>query len=361
MKELLLTPGPTMIPVEVNQALVQSNIHHRTSTFEALFSDTLDRYGALVNSQTRPIALAGTGTAAMDATLQNICQPGDSILILEAGKFGERWIEIAESLQLQVQVLHAEWGETFSLDEVKAQLTHNTYKVICCQYCETSTTALHDVHAIGAVIAAQSPDSLFIVDGITAVGVKAVDQQASNIDVLICGSQKALMLPPGLALLSLSDRAWDSIETRAPQTYYFNLLRERIAHANNTTAFTPAINLIAGLNAALRRMEQEGFDQIYARHHEMSQQTRSGLKAFGFTLMAETCPAPGVTGGFPPQGVSGDILRKDILERSAVRLAGGQGSLKGTIVRFGHMGACTLADVQTGLHAIEKSLHVLNG
>lgn len=356
MKELLLTPGPTTIPSEVNEALLNSNIHHRTPEFEAAFAETLDKYAALIDSPTRPIALAGTGTAAMDATLQNICRPGDAILVLEAGKFGERWLEIAETLELSVTHFHAEWGGTFAIDEVRHALTQKKFVAVCCQYCETSTTALHPVATIGHIIREVAPDALFVVDGITAVGVKPISQQKSEIDVLICGSQKALMLPPGLALISMSERAWRRVEERAASVYYFNLLQERKAHAKNTTAYTPAISLILGLHAALTRMEHEGLENVFERHAQMAALTRRGLAALGFRLLAEDCPAPGVTGGYPPEGYAEGEIRAHVIKHAAIRLAGGQGHLKSAILRFGHMGATTIEEVTRGLLAIEAAL-----
>jgi aspartate aminotransferase-like enzyme len=355
--ELLLTPGPVKIPEEVMQAMANSNIHHRTNEFEKIFSETLDLYQELVKSPTRPIFLACSGTGAMEASIVNTCNSDDTILVLEAGKFGERWCLIAEKLGLKHEVLKANWGETFDLSLVEEFITkHKDAKLVCCQYCETSTTSLHNAKALAELVKKVAPQMLFILDGITAVGTKAINQSEANYDILITGSQKALMLPPGLAIVSCSQLAWDTIQKNNPKSLYFNFLIEKKFHAQNTTAFTPAISLIFALNASLKRIFKEGLNNVYSRHQENSIFLRENLKNLGFKLLAENCPSPSVTGGYPPDKIDADQLRKKILSEYGIRIAEGQDSLKGKIIRIGHMGCIDTSDLNRLIVAIRNIL-----
>ncbi len=359
IKERLLTPGPTQIPARVHAAMAKGDIHHRTPEFEAIFASTLKSYQQLIDSPTLPIFLAGTGTAAMDATLQNIAKAGDKIIVLNGGKFGERWIELAAAQKLECVQICAEWGGTIDFSELEIVLKNNQDAVaFCCQYCETSTTALHPVTEIGKILSKQAPDMLFVVDGITAVGVKPVSMQQQAIDILICGSQKALMLPPGLAMISLSERAWTKVKEVKTSAYYFNFLREYSAHQKNTTAYTPAISLIRGLAEALLMLNEEGLENTYLRHQKLSQAVRAGVKAMGFETVSDHCPAPGVTGFFAPAGLNAKEIKKVALKKFGARLAGGQGQWTDTIIRFGHMGYIDTLDVISGLSALEMSLQI---
>lgn len=354
--ELLLTPGPVMIPNEIMQAMAQSNIHHRTKEFEALFSETLNLYQQLINCECRPILLASSGTGGMEAALRNVTSPNDKLLVLQAGKFAERWTSIGKVLDLQVAELVKPWGETFNEPELinflaQQQETH----VVCLQYCETSTTALHDVPDIARIVKSQIPNALLVVDAITAVGALAIDQQAAEIDVLIAGSQKALMLPPGVALISFNQRALDRFQTTPSRSLYFDLSREYREHMKNTTAFTPPISLVFGLHKSLQLINSEGAAQVYERHQTVSNYLRTELQNLGFELLAKDCPAPSVTGAFPPNGVNADKLRQELLKQAGIRIAGGQDQFKGRIIRIGHMGQVNLGHARqlvTALQAI---------
>lgn len=336
------------------------DIHHRTELFRAIFRETVVGVQKLLESETDPILLAGSATAGMDAILQNLFFPGEPVIVCSAGSFGKRWVSIAQGLALTVTEVTAPLGSTFSLESIEETLKCNPgIKGLCIQYCETSTTVLHPVREIGGLLKRYAPDALYIVDAVTAAGVLPIEMGRSEIDAIVIGSQKALMLPPGLAAVALSSRAWKQAERRNSGTYYLNLLRERAAQAKDPTAYTPAVTLIAGLHECLKMLEEEGLPAVYARHERLSAIARSGLTALGFRLLASDCPSPGVTGGYPPDGIEADKLRSHLLNRYGVRLAGGQGELKGKIVRLGHMGYFDEVDVLGALAAVELSVRDL--
>lgn len=356
--EILLTAGPTQIPQRVLDAMNVPALHHRTDKFKSIFHETLAAYEKFIGASHSSILLSASGTGAMEAVLLNSCVPGNKILVLDGGKFGERWRDIGDRLGLIVESLVVEWGTTATVAELRDFiLRHQDAKVLCVQYSETSTTTLHPVPMIGDLLNQTAPAMLYCVDAISTLGTISIDLLRDHIDILIAGSQKGLMLPPGLSMLSLSARAWERVEQTPRRTLYFDLLTERKAHAEASTAWTPCTHLILGLRESLKMINEEGPAEVFARHRRMSQLARDGLTALGFKLITTAeCASPGVTGAFPPTGVEANELRRRVLERDGFRITGGQGKWKNSSIRLGHMGCISDAIVSRALESIRSSL-----
>jgi aspartate aminotransferase-like enzyme len=354
IKKYLLAPGPTPVPPEVLLAMAQPVIHHRTPQFEAVVAEVRDGLQRLFQTQYDVLMLASSGTGAMEAAVTNLTSPGDRVLVVNGGKFGERWGKIARAYGLVVTEITVEWGRAVDPAEVARALdAHPETRLVLTQGSETSTTVRHPVERIAAIT--RDRQALLVVDGITAVGVYDLPMDRLGIDVLITGSQKALMLPPGLAFLALSRRAWEATERAETPRFYFDLRRERDSQAKDTTAWTPAISLIGGLRAALDLMMTETLPAVFARHDLLARATRAGVQGLGLRLVAPDDPSPAATGVYLPDGVSGKIvgyLRDEI----GVTFAGGQDALKGRIVRLSHLGYADIFDVVQGLAAFEMGL-----
>lgn len=357
-KKRLFTPGPTPIPERVLDAMRVSGLHHRTPEFQSLLQRTATAYANLVDSPTTPVFLSGSGTAAMDAALSQCVAADETLCVLHAGKFGERWVQIANTRSLTVAEYSRPWGSSIEEDSFRRFIKeHAAAAALCMQYCETSTAVLHPLDSIQKIMHEEAPDMLLIVDGITAVGTCDISMQASGIDVLLCGSQKALMLPPGLAMVTASERAWKKMESTPSTQYYLDLVKERRSQEQGSTAFTPAIAIIAGLDAVLNMMHEEGLPAVYLRHQQMRDIFRTTLSAFGFSLTGDDGYAPpGVTLAQSTDTRNADQLRKDLLEETGIRCAGGQDSFKGKVIRFGHMGYHDVLDSCGVLYAVARCL-----
>ena len=256
-KTRLFTPGPTPLLPAAQFAMAAADIHHRTPEFRALYMRVLEQLRAFVGSKNDVILLACSGTGAMEASVSNLTSPGDRVLVLSAGKFGERWTALAKAFGCQVDVVSAPYGQTFDLDEVRAALKIET-RAVFMQATETSTGVRHCVPAVGEILKQQESDALLVVDAITGLGTTHIDMDAWGVDVLIGGSQKAVMIPPGLAYLAVSDKGWDAMETSLNPRYYFDLRKERKNAAKGESAYTPAVSLIAALGASLDYIVQQG-------------------------------------------------------------------------------------------------------
>ncbi len=280
IKKYLLAPGPTPVPESVLLAMAQPIFHHRTPQFEALFADTAKSLQGLFKTTQDVLMLASSGSGAMEAAITNTTSPGDRVLVVNGGKFGERWGKISAAYGLTVTELKVEWGTAVDPAAIaKALKEHPETKLVLMQGSETSTTVLHPVAEVAKIT--RETDTLLVVDGITAVGVLDLPMDALGIDVLLTGSQKALMLPPGLAFIALSEKAWKAAAAAKCPRFYFDLKRERDNQQKHTTAWTPAISLIFGLHEALRMMFAEGLDNVFARHDRLARATRAGAEALG--------------------------------------------------------------------------------
>ena len=353
-KRYLLTPGPTQVPPEVALRMAQPLIHHRTPEFSKLFREVQEMLGWLFQTAQPVLTLAASGSGAMEAAVANLCSPSDRVVVVNGGKFGERWLNICAATGLDVHEIKVEWGEAVSVDAVADALRRDTRAVLM-QASETSTTVLHPVREIAALTRAS--DTLLVVDGITAVGATDVRMDAWGIDVLITGSQKAMMLPPGLAFIALSEKAWRATQAARLPRFYFDLQKERKAQAKHTTAYTPAISLIAGLHEVLTLLRREGLEGIFARHALLMTATRAAVEALGLRLLAVDHPSPAATGVWLPDAVDGVRLLTYMRDRMGVDIAGGQDHLTGRVVRIAHIGYAGPFDVITAVSCLEMALH----
>ncbi|GAB4247096.1 MAG: alanine--glyoxylate aminotransferase family protein [Acidobacteriota bacterium] len=353
----LFTPGPTPLIPEAQLAQAKPLIHHRTPEFRSLLLETRRNLQQIFRTESEVLVLASSGTGAMEAAVANLHAPGEKVLAVVAGKFGERWAELAKAYGLECVELTKEYGEAASAEEIVAVLRREPgIASVLLQGCETSTATAHDLEKIGAAVRREFPDVLIIVDAITTLACQEIQPDAWGLDVVIGGSQKAFGMPPGLAFLSLSPRAVKKLETvPAGRRYYFDLRKELKNQVSGSTAYTPAISLIVALNEVTRRMLEEGLDNIIAGAELMAHATRRGLEALGFRLLS-TAPANAVTAAFPPEGVDADGLRKELDQAFGVKVAGGQGKLKGQIIRIAHLGYFDSLDVVTVLAAVELAL-----
>jgi aspartate aminotransferase-like enzyme len=354
IKPYLLSPGPTPIPNEVALAMSATMVHHRTPQFNQVFFEARERLKKLFGTKNDVLMLASSGTGAMEASVANLFSPGDQVLVINGGKFGERWLNIANAYGLDPIDLKVEWGQAVKVAEVENQLnSHPDIQAVLIQASETSTTVFHPVKEI-ARLTRNGP--LLIVDGVTSVGVAPVPVDEWGIDVLVTGSQKALMLPPGLAFIALSDRAWEKTKKAKLPRFYFDLNLERKNQQRGSGAFTPAVSLIFGLRASLELMEKEGMANVYARHERMSRATRAAAKALGLKLLAPDSPSYAATGIYLPSGIDADQVLDYLRDKMNVVLAEGQDQLKGKVIRIAHVGYMGAFDVITAIAALEMAL-----
>ncbi len=355
IKNYLLAPGPTPVPPRVLLAMAQPIIHHRTPQFSQIFAEAKRGLKEVFQTKEDVLMLAASGSGAMESAVTNLFSPGDEVLVINGGKFGERWLKIATAYGLKVAELKVEWGRGADIDDVRRLLDQRAgIRGVLVQASETSTAAVHPIEEIAALT--RKCDTLLIVDGITAVGVFDLPMDRWGIDVLVTGSQKALMLPPGLAFIALSERAWQRTKDAKCPRFYFDLKKERENLAKDTTAWTPAISLIIGLRESLAMIREETLPRVFARHARMAAATQAAAKALGFQLVAPDAPSPALTGIYTPGDVDGGKLVAYLRDRMGVTFAGGQDQLKGKIVRIAHLGYMGAFDVVTAIAALEMAL-----
>ena len=354
IKHYLLSPGPTPVPNEVALAMSETMIHHRTPQFNKIFDEARQGLKKLFGTKNDVLMLASSGTGAMEASVANLFSPDDKVLVINGGKFGERWLNIANAFGLDPVELKVEWGQAVKVDAVEKQLkAHPDLKGVMIQASETSTTVLHPVKEI-AKLTQNGP--LFLVDGVTAVGVVSIPLDEWDLDVLVTGSQKAMMLPPGLGFIALSDRAWERTKQATLPRFYFDLNLERKNQQKGSGAFTPAVSLIFGARASLEMMQREGLDRVYARHARMSRATRAAATALGLKLLAPDSPSPAATGVYLPDGIDADQVLDYLRDHMNITLAEGQDQLKGKVIRIAHVGYMGAFDVITAVAALEMVL-----
>lgn len=354
IKHYLLSPGPTPIPNEVALAMSETMIHHRTPQFNHIFDQARQGLKKLFGTKNDVLILASSGTGAMEASVANLFSSGDKVLVINGGKFGERWLNIANAFGLSPIELEVEWGQAVKVDTVEKQMkAHPDLKGVMIQASETSTTVLHPVKEI-AKLTKNGP--LFLVDGVTAVGVVSIPLDEWGLDVLVTGSQKAMMLPPGLGFIALSDRAWERTKHAKLPRFYFDLNLERKNQQKGSGAFTPAVSLIFGARASLEMMQREGLDRVYARHARMSRATRAAATALGLKLLAPDSPSPAATGVYLPDGIDADQVLDYLRDHMNITLAEGQDQLKGKVIRIAHVGYMGAFDVITAVAALEMVL-----
>ena len=354
IKQYLLSPGPTPIPNEVALAMAETMVHHRTPQFNRVFAEARQKLKSLFGTKNDVLMLACSGTGAMEAAVANLFSPGDRVLIINGGKFGERWRNIANAYGLHPLEINVPWGQAVSVGAVeKALRADGDIRGVMVQASETSTTVLHPVREI-AKLTQNGP--LLLVDGVTAVGVVPVPLDDWGIDALVTGSQKALMLPPGLGFVALSDRAWEKTKSAKLPRFYFDLNLERKNQEKGSGAFTPAVSLIFGLRASLNLMEREGLANVYARHARLCRATRAAAGALNLRLLAPDSPSPAATGIYMPDGIDADHVLEYLRDKMKVTLAEGQDQLKGKVIRIAHVGYMGAFDVITAIAALEMAL-----
>jgi aspartate aminotransferase-like enzyme len=355
-KKYLLSPGPTPVPEAALLTMAYPMMHHRTPQFSAIFAEVKEDLKYLFQTKNDVLILSSSGTGAMESAVVNIFSPGDHALVVNGGKFGERWGKICESYGLKTIWLNVEWGRAVKSEAIEDALNKDReIKGVFIQGNETSTAVSHPVREIAEIVR-QRDKTLLIVDGITAVGVYDIPMDKWGIDVLITGSQKALMLPPGLSFISLNDKAWKFNETARLPRFYFDLKKERKNLKDNTTAYTPAASLIIGLREVLKIIKSEGLEKVFKKNERMARATRNAMTSLGLRLLAPEAPAECATGVYTPEGIDGGKLLKSLRDEFGVTLAGGQDQLKGKILRIAHMGYIDTFDIITAVASIEMVL-----
>ena len=354
-KYQLMAPGPTPVPSEALLAMARPMIHHRTPEYEALFVEVRAGLKRLVQTAQEVIPLACSGTGAMEAAVVNTLSPGDAVAVVCAGKFGERWIEMARAFGLEVVPLAASFGETVPAGRVADALRARPgIAAVLAQHSESSTGVLHDVRGYAA--ATRDSGAILIVDAVSSLGIADLPMDAWGVDVVVAGSQKGLMLPPGLAFCALSERAWRSVATSRLPKYYFDLAAERTTILRNEAHFTPAVSIVLGLREVLRMLAAEGLPNVFRRHDRLARATRAGVEALGLRLFARATPSPALTAVAAPPGVDSEAIVAAFSADHNITIAGGQGEMKGQIFRLGHMGYAAELDVIVALAALEQVL-----
>jgi len=356
-KTRLFTPGPTPLLPAAQFAMAAADIHHRTPEFRALFLKVLAQLKVFVGTQNDVLLLSSSGTGAMEASVSNLTSPGDRVLVLTAGKFGERWVDLTKAFGCQVDVVEKPYGETFDLAEVKAALKPE-HKALYMQASETSTAVSHDVEGVAALV--KGTETLLIVDGITGLGTQTFDVDGWGIDILIGGSQKAVMIPPGLAYLSVSEKAWKAMDASKNPRYYFDLRKERKNAVKGESAYTPAVALVAGLGASLDYIAgqaggdlEKGRIALIDNAQVNAAATRAGLVALGFKLFAPVSPSGAATAVLVPDGMDSGVVVKALKAKFSLVTANGQGSMQGKIFRVAHLGFFDFLDTIAFLGAME--------
>jgi aspartate aminotransferase-like enzyme len=357
-KRYLLAPGPTQIPPEVLLKMAEPIIHHRNPMFEAVVEEVRENLKYVFGTKNEVLIFASSGTGAMEGAITNMLSPGDKAIVVRSGKFGERWTNICKAYSVEAINIDIPWGEILDPKEVEKTLKANSdAKAVYMQATETSTGARFPVKEVAAIVK-NYPNTLMVVDGITGVGVFALPMDEWGIDILVGGSQKALMLPPGLAFAGVSDKAWEFNKTSKIPKFYFNWAKELDNLKKNQTAWTPAISLIIGLREALKMIKEEGLENVFKRIDGLAKATREGAQALGLTIFAKN-PSPAVTAICAPEGIDGQAIYKTLWKKYGVTGAGGQDQLKGKVFRLATLGYAEKYDVITAIAALEFTLRDL--
>src|SRR3954452_3757233 len=355
-KRYLMTPGPTPVPPQVLLAMAEPIVHHRGSDFRKAFVQCEERLREVYRTKSDVLMFAASGTGAMESAVTNLVAAGERMVVHSAGNFGERWAKLGAAYGCDVAHLKEEWGATPDPARLAAELDATPAKAVYLTHSETSTGVVADIEALAAV--AKERGALVVVDAISSLGAVPLETDAWGLDAVVSGSQKALMCPPGLATVSVSDAAYAAAEEpgRTP-SYYFNWLSARKALADETTSFTPAVSLIIGLNVALGLLLDAGLDSRFELHRQLGRACRAGIKAMGLELFSpDEDRSAVVTAVRAPEGIDGSKVVSTLRDRFGIQIIGGQGALKGKIFRIGHIGFFDVFDITTALAATELVL-----
>ncbi|MGZ4855939.1 MAG: pyridoxal-phosphate-dependent aminotransferase family protein [Candidatus Angelobacter sp.] len=359
-KGRLFTPGPTQLLPSAQLAMAAATMHHRTAEFRALYSRVLADLKTFVGTKNDVVMFTASGTGAMEAAMSNLTSPGDRVLVVSAGKFGERWEGLAKAYGCQFETVRAPYGQTITPQQVREMLKPE-HKVLFMQATESSTGVRHDVEGIARLV--RGTDTLLVADAITGLGTTHFDADGWGIDVLIGGSQKAVMIPPGLAYCSVSDRAWQQMETTKNPRYYFDLRKERKNGAKGESSYTPATALVAALAAALDYIREQGGGDLAAGRKVLidnaetaAAMTRAAAKALGLKLFSASSPGAALTAIASPEGVDSSDIVKAFRNRFGAIVANGQGEMKGQLFRIAHLGYYDYLDTIAAIAALEQVL-----
>jgi aspartate aminotransferase-like enzyme len=365
-KNRLFTPGPTPLLPAAQTAMASFTAHHRTADFRALFQRVLADMKQFIGTKNDVLVLACSGTGVMEAAVTNLTSPGNKVLVLTAGTFGERWTGITKAFGCNVDVLSAPYGQTFSLADVRAKLTPDV-RAVFVQATESSTGTRHDIRGIAELVHVNGDDTLLVVDAITGLGTTHLDVDGWGVDFIVGGSQKALMISPGLGYCAVSERAWRRMDTTTSSRFYFDLRKERKAAAKGESAYTPATALFAGLGAALDFVRNlgsgdvaKGREALVANAELCAAMTRAGVQALGLKLFA-TAPGAALTAIQAPDGMDSGKIIKEFRESFDAVVANGQGEMKGHLFRIAHIGYYDYLDTIGILAALEHVIARVTG
>jgi aspartate aminotransferase-like enzyme len=357
-KQRLLTPGPTPLYPPALHAMMGSDIHHRTEDFRRLYRRVLDDLKEVFGTSNDVLVLVASGTGAMEASVSNFFSPGDPVIVCSAGKFGERWVGITRAFGLEVTVLEADYGDVVSPDRVAEALARRPdVRGVFVQASETSTGAAHDVRAMGEAVSRTG--AIFVVDAITGLGTMPLDIDRWGLDVVIGGSQKAFMIPPGLAFVSVSPKAWARAGSATLPRYYFDLPKEKQSAEKGESSWTPNTTLLLALAEALAYIRSVGMDKLVENAQALARATRAAVTALGLELFAPKAPAASVTAVKAPAGVDSGVIVKEFRTRFGSIIANGQGSMRGKIFRIAHLGYFDFADLFAVIAELEIILAAL--
>ena len=355
-KKYLFSPGPTMLPPEVLLKMAEPIMHHREPEFEKVMEEIRKGLKYLFQTKNEVMVFTSSGTGAMEGAVSNLLAKGNKALVVRGGKFGERWGEICKAYGIEFVPIDVEWGKAVRPEQVRHALAEDpSIRAVYTQATETSTGVKHPIREIAEVVA-KYPYTVLVVDAITGIGVFDLPMDIWNLDVVISGSQKALMLPPGLSFAALSEKAWTFVERSNLPKYYHDFKRELKSTLKNQSSFTPAVSLFVGLRESLRMIQQEGLETLFRRHKKLAQATWTAVKALGLELFAPEAPSEAVTAVKVPEGIDGVKLQKLFFERFGITVAEGQDRAKGKIIRIAHLGYYDRLDMIMVISALEMLL-----
>ncbi|OGP69457.1 MAG: class V aminotransferase [Deltaproteobacteria bacterium RBG_13_47_9] len=355
-KKYLFSPGPTMLPPEVLLKMAEPIMHHREPEFEKVFTEIRQGLKYLFQTKNEVLTFTSSGTGAMEGAISNILSKGDKALVVRSGKFGERWGEICKAFGIEFIPIDVEWGKAVDPKKIKEVLEFDpSIRAVYTQASETSTGVKHPVKEIAEIVR-KNENTVIVVDAITGIGVFDIPMDEWGLDVVVSGSQKALMLPPGLAFVALSDKAWKFVERSNLPKYYFDFKKEMKSTQKNQSSYTPAISLFVGLKESLRLIRNEGLEAVFQRHEKLAAATRAAVKALGLELYASDSPSNALTAVKIPEGIDGEKLKDLFFEKFGITVAEGQDRAKGKIIRIAHLGYYERLDMVMVISALEMLL-----
>jgi aspartate aminotransferase-like enzyme len=358
-KQYLLAPGPTLVPPEVLQRMAEPIIHHRAPGYEKILGEVREGLKYIFQTKKEVLIFASSGTGAMEGAVTNTLSAGDKAIVIEGGKFGERWANICKAYGVQAQILPVEWGQPIDPGLIAQALKADpSVKAVFTQATETSTGVLYPIKEIAEIVS-RYPGTIMVVDAVSHLGAVELPMDEWKLDIVVAGSQKAFMLPPGLSFAALSDKAWEFVGKSTLPKFYFDFKKELKNLMQNQSAYTPAVSLVMGLAESLQRIRKEGLENIFTRHARLAKATREAMLALGLKLYAPQAYSDAVTAVVAPPGVDGQKVVKVLRDKHNLTIAGGQDQAKGKIFRIAHMGYVDKFDVIMAVAAVEMTLKEL--